>query len=279
MSQKQSLFASALSNLLVVVIAIALIACTGIFIKGQIEANRAIVDAGTAVLNSVNSNNSAQNVVEYNAAISYLEAAQQAYSENSVIKVISIIYALSSSIILGYGAKMLRLGASDKQELCKELLEKTADQFNKSSDEILRHQNNVYTAVVSIENAGQLALLLISHFELTNNLTASVSSDIEDRLQVELTRSLQQFRDFLEQSEMNRAGNRLTEDQLEMLDQSWAHSQRAISEYIYPKTRNTNSCLEQAFGKYDQIAVGGIVKEIETHLTTLRKLQNSLLDL
>jgi len=273
MSQKQSIFASVLSNILVIVIAIAFIACAGIFIKGQIEANRAIVDAGTAVLNSVNSNNSAQDVVDYNAAITYLEAVQQAYSENSMIKIISLIYALSSSIILGYGAKMLRLGAADKQELCKELLEKTADQFNKSTDKILRHQNNVYTAVMSSETSGQLALLLIGHFELTNNSTTSARSDIEDRLQVELTRSLQQLRDFLDYFQMSIDGSSLTKDQLEMINLSWAHTQRAIGEYIYPKTKNTISCLQRSFGEYDQTAIEGLVKEIGQHLKTLKKLQ------
>lgn len=274
MLQKQLTFTTMLSNLLVIIIAVALIISTKIFLEGQIAANRAIVDAGTAILNSVSSNNSTQTSVvstDYSAAIAYLEAAQQTYSENSVIKITSLIYALSSSIILGYGAKMLRLGAIDKQELCTELLEKTAEQFNKSSDKILQHQNNVYTAIISCENAAQLALLLLSHFELTNSLTTVVNSDIEDRLQVELTRSLQQFRDFLEYSQQNKNGNELTEDQLKMINQSWSQAKRAVNEYVFPKVKNAISCLERSFGKYDQKAIEDLVKEIEKHLANLSR--------
>lgn len=271
MPQKQNILTTILSNLLIIIIFIALISCTVIFIKGQVDANHAIVNAGKAVLDSVTSNNPIQAEVDYSAAISYLEAAQQAYTENSIIKIISLIYAVSSSIILGYGAKMLRLGASDKQELCEELLQKTEGQFRKASDQILRRQNDVYTNVIACDNATQLSLLLISHFELSSNPPATISSDIEERLQVELIRSLQQCRDFLNYFKEKKDDNRLTRDQLELINRSWEQAKRAIQEYICPHTENSISCLEKHFGKYDQKATEDLVKEIKELLSFLNQ--------
>lgn len=271
MPQKQNILTTILSNLLIIIIAIALISCTVVFIKGQVDANHAIIDAGKAVLDSITSDSPIQAEIDYSAAISYLEAAQQAYTENSVIKIISLIYAVSSSIILGYGAKMLRLGASDKQELCEELLQKTEQQFSKVSDQILRHQNHVYTTVIACDNATQLSLLLISHFELSNNPSTTISSDIVGRLQVELMRSLQQCRNFLNYFKGKKDGNRLTKDQLDLINQSWAQTKRAIQEYICPQTGNNTSCLEKNFGKYDQKAAEDLVKEIKALLSFLNQ--------
>lgn len=269
MSKKQSAFSNFLSNLLVIIIAIILVVCSITFINGQMDANNAIVAAGEAVLNAVSSDTPIQTTVDYDAAIAYLEAAQQVYSENSVIKITSLIYALSSAIILGYGSKMLRLGASDKEELCKELLEKTEDQFNIASEKILQQQNDVYTAVTFCENATLLALLLTSHFELISSQPVTTRSDIEDRLEVELTRSLQQFRTFLLHSRRNKNDIRFTKEQLEMVNKAWAQAQRAVSEYIYPKEENSISCLERSFGKYDQKTIGDIIEEIEKILMSV----------
>ena len=267
MSNKQLFLANILSTLLVIIITIVLITCSWFFIKGQLDANRAIADAGKAIIFATTSDdNPAQAAVDYASAITYLEAAQQTYSENSILKITSLIYALSSSIILGYGAKMLRLGASDKQELCNELLDKTAQQFKKSSDQILRQQNRVYTAVTTCENAAHISLLLQSHFELTNkkesNLTTATTSDATARLQTELLRSLQQFRDFLDYSKNNNEAE-LTTDQKEMLRHTWLQAQNAITEYVHPKEGSSKSGIEVYFGKYDQCAALNFVKEIE----------------
>lgn len=268
MSNKQLIFANLLSGLLTLIAAIVLVGCTWTFIRGQMDANRAIVDAGKAVIAATTSNDSAQSLVDYSAAIAYLEAAQQAYSENSVIKVISLIYTLSSSIILGYGAKMLRLGASDKQELCEELLEKTQQQFNESSDQILRQQNDVYAAVTTCENVAHLSLLLLSYFDLTSTGRKSTPAteavtDTTERLQIELTRSLSRFRDFLVNSKDNLGLIKLTQDQLAMLRHSWEQTQKSVNEYILPKKNGEKSCLESHFGEYDQIALEELVKEIK----------------
>lgn len=269
MTQKQQNLANWLSNLFVFVIIIVLVVCTWTFIKGQVDANNAVIAAGTAVLNSVSSDASIQTTVDFQAAIAYLEAAQQTYSENSIIKITSLIYVLSSSIILGYGAKMLRLGASDKEELCKELLLKTEKQFNSSSERILKQQNDVYTAVTVCENAALLALLLTSHFELTSNQVPSTRSDIEDRLEVELTRSLQQFKLFLKYSYKNKDEIIFTKEQTELINKAWSQAQRSVCEYIYPKTANDISCLERSFGRYDQKTVSDILGEIRTYMKLL----------
>jgi len=265
MPNKQPKIADMLSSALLIVVILILVGCSIVFIKGQIDANRAIVDAGKAINASLNAGGSSQTVVDYTAAITYMEAAQQTYSENSVMKITSLIYALLSSVILGYGAKVLRLGTSDKQELCKELLEKTAQQFNESSNQMLLQQNDIYIAVTTCETVAQLALLLRSYFDLIKNngngSPVTANSDIAERLQIELTYSLKQFEDFLACSENNE--NKLTKDQLEMIKRSWGQTKRAITEYVFPSNGASNSCLEAFFGKYDQKAVADLVEQIE----------------
>ena len=129
--------------------------------------------------------------------------------------------------------------------------------------------NDVYTAITHCENATLLALLLTSHFELNSNPSVTTRSDIEDRLQVELIHSLQQLRDFLRYSHRNKKKVKFTREQLEMVNKAWAQTQRAVNEYIYPKTENAISCLENYFGKYDQKAIGDIVTGIKKYLASL----------
>lgn len=164
---------------------------------------------------------------------------------------------------------MLRLGASDKKELCEELLEKTENQFNKSSNAILRHHTNVYTAVISCENVAQLSFLLVSYFAQSNG-SVTRNSDIEDRLEVELLRSLQQFGDFLLYCREKENRKLLTEHQLETIFQSWGKTKRSINEYIGPMTNGQNSVFQSVFGKYDYEAVKNLVQTIEKSLDLLK---------
>lgn len=266
MPEKQKVFINILSNSLIIIVAIVLMGCTWLFVRGQIDANRAITDAGKAVIAAVDSSTSGQKAVDYAAAITYLEAAQQAYSENSMIKIASLIYALSSSVILGYGAKVLRLGASDKQELCNELLEKTAQQFSKSSDQMLRQQNDVYAAVTSCENAAHLSLLLLSYFELISSKKyekpITAATDATNRLQVEFIRSLSRFQGFLNYFKESSNKMRLTQDQLEMLKRTWEQAERSIDEYACVE-KDVDDYLIKNFGEEDKDVVSKIVKSIK----------------
>ena len=277
MSDKQKSCANILSSLLTIIVAIVLVGYTCFFIKGQFDANRAIVEAGQAVTAAVSSENPAQATVDYTAAITYLEAAQQAYSENSMAKITSLIYALSSTIILGYGAKMLRLGASDKETLCLELLEKAKQQFTVDSNQILKQQNDVYTAITACGNIAYLCFLLQSSVELNSaqddDQHKSIRTDTMERLQIELNRSLQQFRDFLAVYTKGCKNNLpLSKNHVEMIKQSWGQTDRAVIGYITPRSEDNHkiSYLGKNFGEIEQLAVDNLVQEIRHFIVDLK---------
>lgn len=136
--QKNDSFLSALSYWLMCICAVLLILCAGLFAYGQYRANQSILLAGEAVLGVTGSNSQEQ--IDYTGAITYLEAAQHAYSENSMVRLTSIIYILASTIILGYGAKLLRIGKDEKDELMQTLHRQMAGQLSSSAT---KHQKSI----------------------------------------------------------------------------------------------------------------------------------------
>lgn len=122
------------------VCAILFVTCMIFFITGQLQANKSIQSAGEAVLKATNPQNNPQQEIDYTSALIYLQTAQQAYSENSMVRLTSVIYMLASTIILGYGAKLLRLGKEDKDNLINTLYEQTKKQLDSYADE---HQKSI----------------------------------------------------------------------------------------------------------------------------------------
>lgn len=271
---KQQQTANRLSTFLTVLVTVILFAFTALFAVGQINANRAIVDAGKSITQIMTSDNPAQRNIDYTAALSYLEAAQQAYSENSVVKITSLIYALSTTIILGYGTKILHLGASDKLELCQEILTKTEEQFTVISNQMLRQQNDLYTAMTACGNASHLCFLLQSNIELSKQLEHPADGTagtvfISERLQIELMKSLQRFHDLLCTFQGSDGKTTLNSAQLEMLKQSWSQASKSIDGYRL-QNGTAPSLLEEAFGPFDQKAVDRLLGEIERNISALR---------
>ena len=88
------------------------------------------------------------NRLELSSAIAYLSKIQEVASNNNTAALLSLIYALITSLILSYGAKLLRLGESDKQKLAEEIKEKCQEDLNCVKDQLLlqTHISNVIVA-------------------------------------------------------------------------------------------------------------------------------------
>lgn len=190
-----------LSNLLIGIAVVLLIVCTGFWIYGQYKANMTIRMAGEAIYDVASTESSLQHEIDYTGAITYLENAQQAYSENSMVRLTSVIYMVASTIILGYGAKMLRLGGDDKKELIAELFDRTKQQLDSSRAKILKDFNYASILLNSSENTLHLCLLLQSGLEMLPLIKEDCQRNgyinTLEHMQMEMVRSLQMFLDYM----------------------------------------------------------------------------------
>ena len=101
--------------------------------------------------------NSSQDVkfadrLELSSAISYLSKIQEVASNNNTTALLSLMYALISSLILSYGAKMLRLGENDKQKLSDEIKEKCQEDVS-CVNEQLQSQAYISNVIVASTSA------------------------------------------------------------------------------------------------------------------------------
>lgn len=231
--QKNDSLLRTLSHWLICICAILFILCAVLFGYGQYRANQSILLAGEAVLNATESNSQEQ--IDYTGAITYLEAAQHAYSENSMVRLTSIIYVLASTIILGYGAKMLRIGKDEKDELMQTLYNQMAEQLNSSAskhqtsikefynktmqqlnEQTVKHQESIekakeqvlknfdYGSILlnSSGNALHLCLLFQSGLEMISLFSDEKHLNIHlstvERVGIEIIHSLQLFSEYLD---------------------------------------------------------------------------------
>lgn len=139
-----------LSAVFIVILSISFVICSCVVIIGQFQANKAIVEAGQAIISASQQN--AQSSIDFTSALNYLESAQQQFSENSITKVTSFIYVLVSTIILGYATQLLHLGSQEKKDLVTELTQQTEEAINKKSkDAVALLQKNAENAIKKIE--------------------------------------------------------------------------------------------------------------------------------
>lgn len=100
--------------LLLVLIAFSIIYAT-VFIMGQYSLNVFITEASKAVKEA--SLNGHASSVDYSSAIHYIELVQQAYNQSNASNITSIIYGFVTAIITAFGARMLRMGAEERDKL------------------------------------------------------------------------------------------------------------------------------------------------------------------
>lgn len=243
MPAKQHRQFGVLSIIFIVIIVGSFLMCSICFLYGQHQANDALFRAGSAIETALSTDKSpAQSEVDYAGAITYLNAARQAYSENSIAKVISLIYALSTTIILGYAAKTLRLGASDKAELCDELLKKTEIQLEKDFPELLQQQNEAYVVVSLCRYIGLLSPLLQGYIESPKR-----DGEVKERLTIELTHILQRIASFVDKDE------KATERHVEMVKHAWQQALKSME-------------MITGLGEYDKLAIERLTEKISSHL-------------
>lgn len=148
-------------------IIICFLICCLVFIYHQYQLDQTIQSMGKAVLQSVEPRDgTAKSEIDYVSAMAYIEAIQQAYSENSAVKLTSLIYALVTTVILGYGTRLLRLGDSDKAEIINEIRKESESKFSENaqnlSEKIMKNSEEKFK-----ENASSLSDAIMA--QSTNN--------------------------------------------------------------------------------------------------------------
>lgn len=99
--------------------------------------------------------------VEYSSAIAYLTKIQEVSSMNNSSSLLALVYTIISSLILTYGAKMLRLGENDKDKLVRELGERSRQDISLIENRIMV-KTSISNVVVTINSAtSSLQLLLL----------------------------------------------------------------------------------------------------------------------
>lgn len=93
---------------------------------------------------------------EYASAIAYLSKIQEVTSSNYSSSQLALIYTILSSLVLAYGAKMLRLGAEDKEKLIEEV------------------GNESYSKITNVENQLLIDSSISSAIAITNSATSSL---------------------------------------------------------------------------------------------------------
>lgn len=166
-----------LSAVFIVILSISFVICSCVVIIGQFQANKAIVEAGQAIISASQQN--AQSSIDFTSALNYLESAQQQFSENSITKVTSFIYVLVSTIILGYATQLLQLGSQEKKDLVNELTQQTEEAINKKSkDAVDLLQKNAEDAMKKkeIDFSNQIRTMQDNFAQEVSNSTALITA-------------------------------------------------------------------------------------------------------
>lgn len=136
-----------------------------------------------------NSTASPISLLEYSSAIAYLTKVQEVSSDNNSSTILALIYTIISSLILTYGAKMLRLGENDKAILIQEISQKSRDDISSVEKHIIVKSSmlNAVTAINSATSALQLLLITFStgdqdDLEEINTSCMSTLSAMDDHL-------------------------------------------------------------------------------------------------
>lgn len=119
---------------------------------------------------------------EYSNAMVYLEKVLEVSSINNTASLLALVYAILSSLILTYGAKMLRLGENDKEKLIEDLSEKSLKRISSVEDQ-MEVKTSISNAVVSINSATSLMQLLIQSLSCKDQqLLETTNSSLMDSL-------------------------------------------------------------------------------------------------
>lgn len=127
--------------------------------------------------------------IEYSSAIAYLSKIQEVSSSNNSSSLLALIYTVISSLVLTYGAKMLRLGENDKNKLIQEISEKSRNDISNVENPLIVKSSisNTITAVNSATSALQLVFFMLvdnnqEFQEKINTAFMSSLSSMSDRL-------------------------------------------------------------------------------------------------
>ena len=105
--------------------------------------------------------------LELSTAIAYLSKIQEVTSNNNTTALLSLMYALISSLILSYGAKMLRLGENDKQKLSDEIKEKCQEDISCVNEQL---QSQAYISNVIVASTSAIVSFQTLKIELLKKI-------------------------------------------------------------------------------------------------------------
>ena len=108
----------------------------------------------------MNTSTESISAVEYSSAIAYLSKIQEVSSINNSSSLLALVYTIISSLILTYGARMLRLGENDKGKLVQELSEKSRQDIS-DIEKRVSINSSISNVVVTVNSATSLLQLLL----------------------------------------------------------------------------------------------------------------------
>lgn len=119
---------------------------------------------------------------EYSSAMAYLAKLQEVSSINNTSSLLALVYTVLSSLILTYGAKMLRLGENDKEKLVQELTEKSLERISDVETHMLA-KSAITNAVVTINSTTSLLQLLMQNLANSDQtLVETINSSLMDSI-------------------------------------------------------------------------------------------------
>lgn len=234
MRHKRKPYRTWVENALLFILILSAIIYAGVFSIGQIYANKTILDLEQTLQQAVSDGN--VSLVEYDAAIKYMELSQQAYNASTTTNMTSILYGLVTAVILGYGVNMLQKLHSLKTEL-----ETMSEQMTSRFDQ----QDEVYTATTSCHNAAHTCSLIQSYIAFLEQERRDISNIPDDNfifdLEAYFIRSLEKF-SYLVEKYSSKAFD-LTKTTFNALDNSWGIAEKTIRTYL-----SNISLYEKVFG-------------------------------
>jgi len=197
---------------------------------------------------------------EYYAAITYLEAARQLYSENNSINVASLIYVLMSTIILAHGAKLLRISDKDKEEVINKVLSQTENAYDEKIEQQKEGIQKYADDLLTIETTKmremtnkqieymQACFSCVSSIQIIYLLRAKLAKGIRvrlrddeiamfQRLHISLTNNLESFTTYFEANV-----NEEDKNMKALLNMNAYHLIKAVEEYLMIKKPN---CIDE----------------------------------
>jgi hypothetical protein len=133
---KEDFFWRGYSKWVTIVIAIIFVVVSFSLVFSTFISNSAVLDARSKVLDFLSASCSSPNKDDLNSIIDYLDKIQSVYNEIDIFKIMSLLYAVLSTAILSYAARLVRLPSEERKEIAKQISEDAQKDIKALTDEM-----------------------------------------------------------------------------------------------------------------------------------------------